>query len=178
MQERTGIPTLVAGALTPLVLLLTVASAQAGPEKYAVKFLCGSMLPSPVEGPVKPGNYQTAINVHNPNSRRVRFSKHAILLFDSDNPDMLFETPHRPEGAIAVRLDGGWGLEIDCPAIRLELLQDVTPPPTGFIKGFVVIASNQPLDVVAAYTGHGYDLSATLQPEGFSLQVLPISPSP
>src|SRR5262245_2945651 len=56
-------------------------------DVYAVKFLCGRFkgvqIPTPtsppdsVEGPVKPGNYLTAINVHNPNSYPVKFMKKA-----------------------------------------------------------------------------------------------------
>src|SRR5262245_132817 len=56
-------------------VLSTGAAAQTLPpmDVYAVKFLCGSFVPPPTtptdgmpEAPVKPGNYLTAINVHNP----------------------------------------------------------------------------------------------------------------
>jgi len=60
-------------------------------DVYAVKFLCGSLLPKAttpppngVEWPVKPGNYLTAINVHNPNPANVAFKKKAVLLYRSD----------------------------------------------------------------------------------------------
>src|SRR5436190_20922767 len=59
-------------------------------DVYAVKFLCGSLLPTPTtpspdgEWPVKPGNYLTAINVHNLNPTNVAFQKKAVLLYRSD----------------------------------------------------------------------------------------------
>jgi hypothetical protein len=57
-----------------------------GPLVYAAKFVCGYMPePSPAtdEGPVEPGSYATAINVHNPNTKPVNFVKKAVLPFDA-----------------------------------------------------------------------------------------------
>ena len=53
---------------------------------YAAKFLCGELPRSDLEGPVQPGSYATAINVHNPHSYPVMLHKKAILLFDGRNP--------------------------------------------------------------------------------------------
>lgn len=149
-----------------------------GVDVYSAKFLCGTV-PMDVgdEGPVKPGNYQTAINVHNPSTMMsVAFDKKAVLLFDATNPP-LPEEPRPPGPLFNVTLLPNWGLEIDCNDIRTVLLAGIAPPAPAFIKGWVVIdvPTLAPLDVVAAYTAHGFDAAGA--PEGFSLEVVPIEPT-
>jgi hypothetical protein len=131
---------------------------------YAAKFLCGELKPVPAsqgEGPVEPGSYATAINVHNPHSFRVGIRKKAILLFDARNPEHAVERPLPPvhrDCPVIKELGPDWGLEIDCRDIREVLLADASgqtgPPTPTFIKGWVVIEtlSDVPLDVVAVYT--------------------------
>ena len=155
-----------------------VAVAAATTDVYAVKFLCGELAANPDrrEGPVKPGNYATAINIHNPNPRDVKFRKKAVLLFDPTNPP-LPEEPKPPGPEFNATLLPNWGLDIDCNDIRTVLLAGIAPPGTDvFIKGWVVIRvpTLAPLDVVVAYTAHGID--ANFAPVGFSLQVLPVEP--
>ena len=154
---------------------------------YSVKFLCGQykrpldqglpplLDPDQLEGPVKPGNYQTAINIHNPNGFPVRFGKKAVLLFPSDAAT----TP--PIIPIPETLDPNLGMEIDCPDIRLWLeTSGITFPAPMFIKGWVVledprilftrpdgtevIGKEAPLDVVAVYTSHGFTKAAVFVP--------------
>lgn len=173
------------------VILFSVAvGAQAPPPKdvYAVKFLCGNFPGNPnasVEGPVKPGNYLTAINVHNPNNISLTFRKKAILLFQADAPLLPPETPMKPGEFKTVTLPPNWGLEIDCRDIRTVLLPG--PPPPIFIKGWVVIevpggqggqVNPLPLDVTAVYTSHGFvqDAGGALVPEGFAEDVESILP--
>jgi len=142
-------------------------------DVYAVKFLCGSFLPKPptppvdgVEWPVKPGNYFTAINVHNPNSTLISFQKKAVLLYRADKPPKP-EEPMPPGKLFQASLRDDWGLEIDCTDIRNQLLSGTAPGAPTFIKGWVVIevtaAKNQmeprPLDVTAVYTSHGWNQS-------------------
>src|SRR5712691_5839114 len=55
---------------------------------YATKFVCGTEPPNPAgtvgEPPVKPGNYATDINIHNPNYKDgVLFKKMIILVGDN-----------------------------------------------------------------------------------------------
>ncbi len=158
-------------------------------DVYAVKFLCGVFPPGAAgvrEGPVKPGNYATAINIHNPNPRDVNFQKKAVLLFDSNNPPTGFEVPQAPALVpMKKKLPPDWGMEIDCPDIREVLLGLPGVPPSGFLKGWVVIEvppapgkGTRLLDVVAAYTAHAFSLDepGLLGPEGFSLHVLPVTP--
>lgn len=139
-------------------------------DVYAVKFVCGSFLPKPsknptdgVEWPVKPGNYLTAINLHNPNRRSISFRKKALLLYRADKPPKP-EEPMPPGKLIGAELKPDWGFEIDCPDIRQALLAGGVPAPT-FIKGFVVLevvgagADPLQLDVTAVYTSHGWNQS-------------------
>ena len=144
---------------------------------YAAKFLCGSFDPKRageqehLEGPVKPGNYVTAINVHNPNPRTIAFEKKGILLFAGSEPEPQreFERPIEPGPPLRGELPADWGMEIDCPDIRMRLLRGASPPAPVFIKGWVIMSAPAPLDVVAVYTSHTFDREA--QPEGFSLEI-------
>ena len=128
---------------------------------YAAKFLCGEFKDSGREGPVEPGKYATAINVHNPHGYPIAIRKKAILLFDGEHPDQAIERPTPPtrgERTVIKELGPDWGLEIDCFDIRDVLLRDASgkpgPQPPVFIKGWVVIETliDASLDVVAVYT--------------------------
>jgi hypothetical protein len=128
---------------------------------YAAKFLCGELRQTDREGPVQPGRYSTAINVHNPHHIPVVLRKKAILLYDGEHPEKAKERPLPPvkqECPVVRELRPDYGLEIDCPDIRDVLLRDAAgnpgPQAPVFIKGWVVIETMtiQPLDVVAVYT--------------------------
>jgi hypothetical protein len=128
------------------------------PLVYAAKFICGSFgsaqTPPTAEGPVEPGNYATAINIHNPHpDNTVSFTKKAVLLFSVIEKDVGPETPRHPSlPVVQAELPPDWGMEIDGPDIRDVLLHQ-GPPAPAFIKGWVVIESPEfPLDVVAVYT--------------------------
>jgi hypothetical protein len=131
-----------------------------GPFVYATKFVCGLFRPEQPqpaeEGPVEPGSYATAINIHNPHSKVVTIVKKAVLLFDGTERDRDVEIPKPPHKARTAELGPDWGMEIDCRDIRDVLLSEQagTPGPRApaFIKGWVVIESPDPLDVVAVYT--------------------------
>jgi hypothetical protein len=156
---------------------------------YAAKFVCGEfdkfsdpVNPAVPEGPVKPGNYQTAINVHNPNSILVGLSKKAVLLFAGTAPsdETVFEQPMPPGPFFGVELQPDFGLEIDCQDIRRQLLGPVAPPAPVFIKGWVVILSNAPLDIEVVFTGNGYKpdpATGITTREGFSLYVERVLPT-
>ena len=129
---------------------------------YAAKFLCGEWRQErEFEGPVAPGRYSTAINVHNPNTDAVGIRKKAILLFDGSRPEDAVERalpPSRREEPVLRELPPDWGLEIDCRDIRETLLAEPSGEPgpraPTFIKGWIAIEtlSDSPLDVVAVYT--------------------------
>jgi hypothetical protein len=149
---------------------------------YSAKFLCGALPPTPQgqieHGPVKPGNYQTAINVHNPNFQPVTFVKKAILMYATDATfQQGFEIPRPPGQLVQATLEPDFGLEIDCADIRQVLLKGMTlPTSNAFIKGFVVIETpgKVTLDVVSAYTAHGFKVdlaTGSVSPEGFAVEL-------
>jgi hypothetical protein len=109
--------------------------------QYAVKFVCGQS-----EGRVvAPGQYWTAINVHNPTYSPIRFRKKIAIAL-----------PNEKAGPVSqffrAKLDADEALEIDNEDIfeHAEVNAD-------FLKGFVVIQSPVELDVVAVYTAAGVD---------------------
>ena len=107
--------------------------------QYAVKFVCGKS----DAGIVAPGQYFTAINVHNPNERGIRFRKKFAVALPEEQPgpvSKFFNAKLGPDEAF----------EIDCPDIFRR-----TNGKEGFLKGFAVIESALELDVVAVYTAAG-----------------------
>ena len=106
--------------------------------EYAVKFVCGK----PEVPVVAPGDYFTAINVHNPNNRVVNFRKKIAVALPGEKGGPIskfYEATLKPDQA----------LEIDCP----DILRHAEAQ--SFLKGFVVIETPWELDVVAVYTaGH------------------------
>jgi hypothetical protein len=107
--------------------------------QYAVKFVCGKS-PGRV---VAPGEYFTAINVHNPNERGFRFRKKFAIALPG-------ERPGRVSKFFDAKLGPDEAFEIDCPDIF-----EKTETKEGFLKGFVVIESVLELDIVAVYTAAG-----------------------
>jgi hypothetical protein len=117
--------------------------------QYAVKVVCGEVKPAE-NTPVAPGRYWTAVNIHNPDKcKDANFRlKIGIAQLSLQSPVSQYwpivppTLPLRPDGMI----------ELDCPFIRAFAALAMSPPPT-FIKGYLVIASDIELDVVAVYTG-------------------------
>jgi hypothetical protein len=118
--------------------------------QYAVKFVCGKS----DGGVVAPGQYWTAINVHNPTGRGIRFQKRIAVALPSEQPGPVSRF-------FNARLGPYEALEID----RDDIFKHAEAT-TDFLKGFVVIQSNVELDVVAVYTAAGKDqLVETLHTE-------------
>jgi hypothetical protein len=148
---------------------------------YSAKFLCGRFgeHEAKLEGPVQPGAYTTAINLHNPNHHPVVIVKKAILLFAESSPSAgrKPEVPRPPRTRHRLELRPDWGVEIDCQDIREVLLRGdegtIVPAPI-FIKGWVVLESASPLDVQVVYTAHGFQDG---RPEGFSLTTERVHPT-
>jgi len=143
----------------------------------AVKFNCGEfakLIPGSAtevpEGPVKPSDYQTAINIHNPAATlSVTFSKKAVLLYAGTKPvaETSFERPVAPGTLHSAQLGPDFGMLIDCQDIRAVLLPSPAAPaaPT-FIEGYVILQVSAPtgsttaplpLDVQAVYTSNGFN---------------------
>ena len=128
---------------------------------FAAKFLCGTIAPGgtpqvpPPGFPLVPGTYLTAINIYNPNTFQVRFTKKAIKTFSQRS-----RTRVPASTQVIETLGPMQGLEIDCCDIAIlfgEVCNDLTDLLTNlgqFTKGFVDIAINPfvPLEVEGVYT--------------------------
>jgi hypothetical protein len=117
--------------------------------QYAAKFVVGRS-----DGAVlAPGEYWTAVNVHNPNGHEIRFrKKFAVGL------------PEQKPGPVTRWADGIIGPDKTIEIDRREIERAVTEG--GFLKGFIVIESPFELDVVVVYTGAGVErLVSTLHTE-------------
>lgn len=119
-------------------LFLVSSSAFGQYYQYAVKFVCGAQ-----SGEIlAPGQYRTAINVHNPGTGVATvYKKFAIAL------------PGEKAGAVThyfrAPLQRDQAMEIDCA----DIWSHTNMHPGLFVKGFAVILSRTELDVVAVYTG-------------------------
>jgi hypothetical protein len=148
---------LILGLVTSPVVL----SAQV---EYPVKFVCGSrVLPAAPSVPsirnaVKPGIYNTAINLLNPSRDSLRFR---VTLAATDSapvpgavfPLLLTQNVMLPDRA----------LELDCDDI-LRSAERLTRR-IRFLKGFARIQSERELEVVAVYTGGPQAELATMDVE-------------
>jgi hypothetical protein len=110
------------------------------PFQYAAKFLCTSNIPgtSQTTTSLLPGNYQTVVNIHNPNSTTIRF-RMKLALASLDNPQISEFIHNGLKPDQAGKVDCG-----DVSKFGLHLIH-------GF-EGFLVIESTHSLDVIAVYT--------------------------
>lgn len=113
--------------------------------KYAVKFVCGnSGSGRQSNGLLAPGQYFTAINVHNSSGKeKFTFRKKFAIALPREQVGTVsgyFKTDIGPDQA----------LEIDCA----DILGHAGTPnnPVLFLKGFAIIESPFQLDIVAVYT--------------------------
>lgn len=112
------------------------------PVQYSVKFVCGASC----GGPVAPGSYFTAINIHNPTDKPIRFRKKVAVALPGERPGHVSAFTFNTLGPDEA-------LEIDCA----DIYNRVGLPECCFLKGFVVIQSLVELDVVAVYSAAGAD---------------------
>lgn len=113
--------------------------------QYAVKVVCGRMAvnqSAPVATPVAPGQYWTAVNIHNPSKcEGARFRwKVAVGRPGEPGPISAYQTPRVLEPDRAYEID------------TRQIMKAVQLPATAFAKGYVVIESDIELDVVAVYS--------------------------
>ena len=122
---------------------------------YSVKFVCGFQqgnpaFAPPLEPPVKPGNYATAVNIHNfHNGQSVPIAKKAVIASPEN------QEPGQIGQFRKLTLGPDQALEIDCPDIVSLLGGTATAPLPPFIKGFVEVVSPLPLSVTGVYTAQG-----------------------
>lgn len=146
LRVRYGKAIASCAALAGLALLLTLVLTRTGPAK-----------PRPAPQPqadsvvtdwaLRLGTYATAINIHNPSLGRtpVTLHKRAVIALSET------ATPSAPSAFQSYSLGAGYAVEVDCADI-LTLLDSQASLSTTFIKGFVTILAESPLDVVGVYT--------------------------
>jgi len=166
MKKKAAIALLVASAIATLT-----ASAWSQPQinpcpvpsaasqclfVYSVKYLCGLQVQDPnsfkpsAEPPVKPGNYATAVNIHNFNDVNVPLCKKAVVALPERSPSRGQIGPF-----IGERLKPDEAFEVDCTDIVSLFPAGTALAP--FIKGFVEIRSPVALSVTAVYTAQACD---------------------
>ena len=128
---------------------------------YAAKFLCGPIeagrnleFPAQPNELLVPGTYLTAINVANSNPHEADFSKMAIQTISQRDRAKKngFKAPEEQKESLRPYE----GLEVDCVDIWRLLGEDEDSGRKllrgKFVKGFVIIRSELPLDVVGVYS--------------------------
>ncbi len=112
------------------------AAVQRFPFQYAAKFICMTDIPgtSQQSAGLLPGNYQTAVNIHNPGKTTARIR---MKLATSGTIS--------PWKGAGLKYDEV--MQVNCPQI-----QDFGVIFIHGFEGFLVIESNVSLDVVAVYT--------------------------
>ena len=141
--------------------------------EYSAKFLCGaSEAKQPGSAAVRPGVYETSINIHNPQLPTnplpsVTFVKKVVLALPEG------EKPVPPSRFRRDVLQADFAEQVDCKIIR-EMLGPAGAAP--FIEGFVVLivfpaplATPHELDVVGVYT-------VDTPTQSIALEMVPIAP--
>lgn len=107
--------------------------------QYAAKFICTANIPgtSQTTDALLPGIYQTAVNVHNPQTIKVRIRK---KIASPLGISAYFDDGLEPDGV----------MRVTCAQIRDFGITFIH----GF-EGFLVIESTHSLDVTAVYTAGG-----------------------
>jgi hypothetical protein len=156
-------------------------STASAPCIYSVKFICGVQsailtLHAPSEPPVKPGNYATAINIHNYHLDKTAFIEKTAVIANPENARSLGQI----SSPRAITLPAGRAFEIDCSDI-VALFGTQTPPLPAFIKGFVELRApptvgNLPLlSVTGVYTAQ-QAVAGAAQSGPVSIEVVPVQP--
>jgi hypothetical protein len=137
--------------------------------EYSAKFLCGEVKDR-AGAAVRPGTYETSINIHNPEFQPVIFAKKAV------RAPREWEEQFRPPRFFLGKLEADFAEQIDCKLIRALLGSPAGNDP--FVEGFVVLIvipipwnTSHELDVVGVYT-------VDTPQQSISLEVVPIAARP
>lgn len=178
----------ICGITASLAVLVALSCAPASAQNcsvgslpcvYSVKFICGDQpanpnLHLPSEPPVKPGNYATAVNVHNfhQNQKAVIIKRAVIANPENQQLGQISQTRQFVLGP-------DQAFEIDCSDI-VTLFGSLPAPLPPFIKGFVELRGLPPnpfptLSVTAVYTAQATP-AAGGQGGPVSVEVVPVQP--
>jgi hypothetical protein len=137
-------------ALSMLAVFLFVITGTAAaqieyPYQYAAKILCTSNIPgtSQTTDSLLPGNYETVVNIHNPNTKAVRLRKKIA-------------TPSGVSKFVKDTLKDDEATSVNCT----EITQKFGLHFIHGAEGFLVIESTQSLDVIAVYTAGRGDVTS------------------
>ena len=179
MSRKFLVPVLLVAQVVVFVLLASVlarqpaasASGAAAPQdrpqeqfavnglylwSYAAKFVCGQQAPlaqgTVGEPVVKPGNYATDINIHNPNYRVAPLRKKFLVMVE--NGQALAAEPNsiRPRRIITMTLDADMATMDDCNTLWKYIYPAGIPANRPLTVGYLVILSPLDLDVDVVYT--------------------------
>nr|MDT0662514.1 hypothetical protein [Micromonospora sp. DSM 115978] len=151
----TGAATLIAVNRVDHGLAFAPADEPGELTSYSVKFVCGVQQETePVRTVLRPGEYATEINVHNPNNRPVRIRKYLLPLVVKDT--VIGREPEfsRIWARDEITLPPDTATLDDCYRIG-ELLYGTPPPqPLPLTVGFLELVSNAPVIVDVVYTAN------------------------
>ena len=109
---------------------------------YAVKVVCGK-----AGGEIlSHGHYYTAVNIHNPSGEKVTLRKTISTALPGERAGRVVDAGRATLGPYE-------SFEIDCPDLQVYLKQQGC----CFVKGFLILESLSPLEVVAVYSASGAD---------------------
>jgi len=201
MSRKFLVPVLLVAQVVVFLLLATVlarqpaasASGAAAPQdrpqeqiavngqyvwSYAAKFVCGYQRtatpgqPAPGEPIVKPGNYATELNIHNPAYKEVLLRKKFLVLVNVQQQVAIREPQQtRPVTVTKMTLGPDYAMMDDCNNLWTITYPGVPlPSPMPVFIGYLVILSPLELDVDAVYTANAPgDLAAA--PTSVSIDV-------
>jgi hypothetical protein len=148
---------------------------------YAAKFVCGFQdinvagVPAPGEPVVKPGNYASEINIHNPNYKQVPLHKKFLVLVNQQNPQapLIVREPQQTEPlkVITMTLGPDFATMDDCNNLwHLTYPAVALPSPMPVFIGYLVVLSPVELDIDVVYTANAPG-NLTVAPTGVSIDV-------
>jgi hypothetical protein len=147
---------------------------------YAAKFVCGYQPPaagavSPGEPVVKPGNYATEINIHNPNYKQIPLrKKFLVLVNENQQPPWIIREPQQvePLRVITMTIGPDYATMDDCNNLwTLTYPAGSVPTPMSVFVGYLVVLSPLELDVDVVYTANAPGTPPTTAPTGISIDV-------
>ena len=123
---------------------------------YAAKFVCGQQAPLPQgatgEPVVKPGNYATDINIHNPSYRLVPFHKKFLVLVENGQAVGAEPNAVEPRRIITMTLGPDMATMDDCNTVWKYIYPAGVPISRPLTVGYLVVVSPFDLDIDAVYT--------------------------
>ena len=116
---------------------------------YSAKIVCG-LQKDPDDLRLVPGLYATTVNIHNPSSSKATFTKTLALTLPPKE-----QKPGEVHRIAEDTLEPNQALATDCMDIQRRVFNGAFPE--SYIEGFVLIKSNQSLDVTAVYSTASFD---------------------